>query len=141
VVINIGKANSRDWEYITEEIAALTELCHSKKAIVKFIFENTFLSGDDIKIKLCDICTSKGVDFVKTSTGFDYIKLPDGNIGTLGAQDADICLMRANIAPQMQVKASGCIRTLADIQRLYALGATRFGTSSTVKILEELARQ
>lgn len=136
-VINVGKANSLDWHYMTEEIAAITELCHSKAAIVKFIFENTFLASDAIKIKLCEICTVAGADFVKTSTGFDYGKLTDGTIGTVGAQENDIRLMRANIASQMQVKASGGIRTLADVERLYALGATRFGTTSTVQIMTQ----
>lgn len=139
-VINTGKANSLDWQYMNEEISAIAELCRTNGALVKFIFENTFLASDAIKIKLCQICTAAGADFVKTSTGFDYCRLPDGTFGTLGAQDADIVLMRANIAPQMQVKASGGIRTLADVQRLYALGASRFGTSSTVQILTELAK-
>lgn len=139
-VINVGKANSLDWTYISEEINAITELCHSKNALVKFIFENTFLTGDDIKIKLCKICSSEGVDFVKTSTGFDYITLPSGAIGTLGAQDGDIKLMRANTASNVQIKASGGIRSLADILRLHALGATRFGTSSTAKILAEVPK-
>lgn len=140
-VINTGKANSLDWHYMTEEIAAITELCHSKDSTVKFIFENTFLATDAIKVKLCEICTTAGADFVKTSTGFDYYKQADGTFGTLGAQDNDIRIMRANIAPHMQVKASGGIRTLADIERLYALGATRFGTSSTVQILAQAEMQ
>lgn len=139
-VINVGKANSLDWTYISEEINAITELCHSKNALVKFIFENTFLTSDDIKIKLCKICSSEGVDFIKTSTGFDYITLPGGAIGTLGAQDGDIKLMRANTVANVQIKASGGIRSLADILRLHALGATRFGTSSTAKIIAEVQK-
>jgi deoxyribose-phosphate aldolase len=137
-VINIGKANSFDWTYITEEINAITELCHSKNAIVKFIFENTYLAGDAVKIKLCEICSAEKADFVKTSTGFDYTQLPSGALGTMGAQDSDIALMRANTAPHIQIKASGGIRSLADIHRLHTLGATRFGTSSTVRILSSV---
>ena len=78
-VVNVGKVLSGDWEYVEHEIRALVEVAHRHGATIKIIFENDFLPNDELKLRLCRICETCGVDFVKTSTGFGYTKLPDGN--------------------------------------------------------------
>ena len=83
-------------------------------------------------------CSKAGVAFVKTSTGFGFISDSSGNMKAMGATLHHIDLMRKNSAHTVSVKASGGIKSISDIEKLYALGATRFGTSSTVNILEGL---
>ena len=137
MVINIGKALQEDWAYVEAEIKAIADLTHQHGAILKVIFENDFLPEDKFKIKLCEICSRAKADFVKTSTGYGFVKGPDGKYSYQGATHADLKLMLQHSAPEVQVKAAGGVRTLKDILAVQALGATRVGASATVTILEE----
>lgn len=129
-VINISKARSGDWDYVHREIAEMTEAAHGSKAKIKLIFENAY-HDEAAKIRLCEICGEIGVDFVKTSTGF----------APSGAMVADVQLMRKQSPANVQVKASGGIRSLDTLLEMRAAGATRIGTSSTVQILQECQKR
>jgi len=139
-VVNIGKVLSRDWDYVSREIKAVNDTTVKRGAIVKVIFENDYLT-DDFKIKLCHICNEHHVAFVKTSTGYGFVKQPNGMYTYMGAVDSDVILMRRECVPEIQIKAAGRIRTLDDLLRLKALGATRIGTSATEAILEEAKKR
>jgi deoxyribose-phosphate aldolase len=141
MVINIGKALSGDWKYIEKEIKSVTDTVHQNGAIVKVIFETDFITRTEDKIKLCRICTKAGVDFVKTSTGYGYVKLPDGNYNYKGATVADVKLMRKHSGPKVQVKCAGGVRTLDDLLKMKAAGATRSGATATEAILEEAKKR
>jgi deoxyribose-phosphate aldolase len=140
LVINIGKALSGDWQYIEEDIRAVCADAHSWEALVKVILENDFLPNDEIKKRLCQIAESSGADFVKTSTGFGYVKQSNGDFNYKGATDADLKLMRATCSPKIQIKAAGGVRDLASLIRVRELGATRCGTSATKAILDDFRR-
>lgn len=141
MVINIGKALGGDWEYVEHEIREVTQTCHRNKAIIKVIFETDFVTGKEDKIKLCEICTMAGADFVKTSTGYGFVKLPDGNFNYKGATVADIELMRKHSGPGVQVKCAGGVRTLDDLLKMRAAGATRSGATATESMLEEAKKR
>ena len=134
VVVNVGKVLSGDWEYVERDIRAVVEAARAHDVITKVIFETGLLPTDDLKIRLCKISEAAGAAFVKTSTGFGYVKDPDGKLVATGATEHDVRLMRANCSPAVQVKASGGIRNYEDAQRFVALGATRLGTSGTREI-------
>ena len=137
MVINIGNVLSENWAYVKTEIQAIHETCRSQGAILKVIFENDFLSTDPVKIRLCEICTDIGVEFVKTSTGFGFVKGPDGKYDYAGATEHDLQLMLKHIGPAVQVKASGGIRTLDELLHVKKMGVTRVGTSSTAAIMTQ----
>jgi deoxyribose-phosphate aldolase len=137
MVINIGKTLGGDWEYVEKEIRAVTDVCHRNSAIVKVIFETDFVTGTDDKIRLCKICTEAGADFVKTSTGYGFVKQPGGDFNYKGATIADIELMRKHSGPAVQVKCAGGVRTLDDLLKMKAAGATRSGATATEAMLEE----
>ena len=141
MVINIGKALGGDWDYVEKEIKAVTDACHRNGAIVKVIFETDFVTRTEDKIRLCEICTRVGADFVKTSTGFGFVKQPDGNYNYTGATLADVELMRKHSGPQVQVKCAGGVRTLDDLLKMKEAGATRSGATATATILEEAKRK
>ncbi len=130
MVVNIGKVLSGDWDYVQKDIEGVVRAGHKAGAIVKVIFENCYLR-DEHKICLCGICAQTGADFVKTSTGF----------AETGATVEDIKLMRQHSPAHVQIKASGGIRTLDQLLALKEAGATRIGTSSTEKILEECKKR
>lgn len=136
MVVNIGKALQEDWEYIREEVQAVCIAAHEHGAILKVIFENDFLPKDKLKIRLCEICSEVGADFVKTSTGYGMVKGSDGKYSYKGATHADLSLMRKHAAPQVQVKAAGGVRTLEDLLAVKALGVTRVGATATVAMIE-----
>lgn len=136
MVINIGKVLSGEWEYIESEIGAILGICREKDAVLKVIFENDFLPDDKLKIRLCGICNSLRVDFVKTSTGYGFVKDPAGHYDYNGAVDADLILMRRHTDPEIQVKAAGGIRTLEDVLRVRELGVTRIGATATKAIID-----
>src|SRR5215469_6742060 len=129
-VINISKARSGGWDYVRREIEALTAATHAAGAKIKIIFENAY-HDEAGKIRLCQICGEIGVNWVKTSTGF----------AASGATVADVRLMRRHSPPQVEVKASGGIRTLDALLEMRAAGATRVGTSSTAQILNECRKR
>jgi deoxyribose-phosphate aldolase len=136
MVINIGKALGGDWTYVSKEIQAVNDLVVSSKAILKVIFENDYLEDAAI-IRLCEICSEHAVAFVKTSTGYGFVKQPNGFYSYSGATDHALRLMRAHCAPGLQVKAAGGVRSLDDLLRVRALGVTRIGATATKEILEE----
>jgi deoxyribose-phosphate aldolase len=141
MVINIGKALGGDWAYVENEIKAVTDTCHKNKAIVKVIFETDFVTRTDDKIRLCEICTRVGADFVKTSTGYGFVKQPDGSYNYTGATLADVELMRKYSGLSVQVKCAGGVRTLDDLLKMKAAGATRSGATATEAILTEAMKR
>jgi deoxyribose-phosphate aldolase len=130
VVINISKARSGDWQYINDELFALTQTIHADGAKIKVIFENAYLD-ESMKIRLCQICGTVGVDWVKTSTGY----------ASGGATHADLKLMRNHSPDRVQVKAAGGIRDLDALLAVRALGVSRVGATRTETILEECRKR
>ena len=141
MVVNVGKVLSNDWSYVSEEIRRINELTVSRGALLKVIFETDFVTVDEQKTKLCEICSLHAVAFVKTSTGFGFVKRENGLYAYTGATDYDLALMRKVSAPSVQVKASGGVRTLDDVLRVRALGVTRVGATATQAILEEAIKR
>jgi deoxyribose-phosphate aldolase len=136
MVVNIGKVLSEDWNYVQEEIKAINDACQENKAILKVIFENDYLPEDRYKIRLCGICSEAGVAFVKTSSGYGFVKQPDGNYNYLGATEHDLKLMRKHSATSVQVKAAGGVRSLDDLLKVREWGVTRIGATATEAIME-----
>jgi deoxyribose-phosphate aldolase len=126
MVVNIGRVLSKDWRYVADDIRAVIEVAHRGRALVKVIFENSFLA-DEHKEQLCRICGDVGADFVKTSTGY----------GATGATDDDLRLMRGCCPPHVQVKAAGGVRTFDRLLAVRALGVARVGATATKAILDE----
>jgi deoxyribose-phosphate aldolase len=137
VVVNLGKVVAKDWEYVRAELSALTSVCHDSGAIIKVIFENDLLPNDTLKIRLCEICSDCGCDFVKTSTGYNFTKGTDGKYSYRGATDSDLRLMRKHSAPNVQVKAAGGVGTLQAILRVRTIGVARIGTGQSVTIIDD----
>lgn len=136
MVVNLGRVTGQDWAAVAEEIAAVRAECNRGAALLKVIFETHLISEEAI-VRLCEIGTDAGVDFVKTCTGFGYVRQADGHLSTPGATEAHVRLMRKHSGQNIRIKASGGIRSLGDLLRLRACGATRFGTSAAAAILEE----
>jgi deoxyribose-phosphate aldolase len=148
MVINIGKALSGDWEYVERDIQAVCDEAHLRGAKVKVIFENDYLakggaglSSDELKQKLCQLCDRTGADWVKTSTGYGFVKQPDGNYNYRGATEHDLALMRAGVSAKVQVKAAGGVRDLDGLIKVRDLGATRCGATATAAMLDEYRRR
>lgn len=135
MVINIGKALGGDWEYVSQEIDAINRAVVSRGAILKVIFENDYLQSEQI-IQLCKICTKLDVAFVKTSTGYGFVKQTDGSYNYLGATIRDLKLMREHSGPKVQIKAAGGVRTLDDLLHVMSIGVTRIGATATIAILD-----
>lgn len=127
VVLNIGKLRSGEYDYVADDLQAVIDLAHANNVLVKVIFENCYLSREEI-IKACEICNKVGADYVKTSTGY----------GIGGATDEDLKLMRQYAAPNIKIKAAGGVRTLERAIEVRKLGVTRFGCTATCGILERL---
>jgi deoxyribose-phosphate aldolase len=148
MVINIGKALSGDWDYVQRDVATVCDEAHKHGAKVKVIFENDYLTqggagltSEEFKRELCRICEEAGADWIKTSTGYGFVKGPDGKYGYKGATEADLRLMKANVSDKVQVKAAGGVRDLDGLIRVRELGATRCGASATAAILDEYKRR
>jgi deoxyribose-phosphate aldolase len=137
MVINIGKVLSKDWVYISNEIKEINKLVFENGGVLKIIFENDFLVDDYYKVKLCEICNTFSVGYVKTSTGYGFVKQENGFYNYSGATDHDLVLMRRECIKSIEIKAAGGIRTLDDVLRVKDLGVTRIGASATKNILEE----
>ena len=136
MVQNIGRALAGDWPYVEDDIRQVVEVATANGAIVKVIFETGLLQSEQQKIELCGCAERAGAEFVKTSTGFGFVKGEDDALRSTGATREDIALMRKHFS--RGVKASGGIRSLADARGFIDLGATRLGTSSTeALVLEE----
>lgn len=123
MVINVGMLKDQRYEELEEEIRQIHEACDGK--ILKVIIETCLLS-DEEKIKMCEIVTKAGAEFIKTSTGFS----------TAGATFDDVALMRKHVGPEVQVKAAGGISSFDDAEKFVELGAARLGTSRLVKIMK-----
>ncbi|MCI8782835.1 MAG: deoxyribose-phosphate aldolase [Dorea sp.] len=123
MVVNIGFLKDRRYGEVEDEIRAVKEACGER--ILKVIIETCLLTEEE-KIKMCEIVTSAGADFIKTSTGFS----------TAGATFADVELMKKHVGEKVGVKAAGGISSFADAQEFVRLGARRLGTSRLVKILK-----
>ncbi|MDR2739393.1 MAG: deoxyribose-phosphate aldolase [Treponema sp.] len=124
MVINIGDVKNGDFDSVEKELTALRSATES--GILKVIIETCYLDRDE-KIKLSQLVTKAGADFIKTSTGF----------GTGGAVLEDIALLRANIGKNVRIKAAGGMRTAEDHEMFFDAGADRLGSSSAIKALHE----
>ncbi|HYO83987.1 MAG TPA: deoxyribose-phosphate aldolase [Bryobacteraceae bacterium] len=129
MVIDIGSLKDGEHEAVRSDIAGVVVPARNAGALVKVIIETSLLS-DDEKRTACRIAVDAGAQFVKTSTGFS---------GS-GATTADVTLIREVVGPQIGVKASGGIRTLADLRSMLGAGASRIGASASVRIVEETRR-
>ena len=123
MVINLGWVKDGRFDLIENEIRAIKAVCGSK--ILKVIIETCLLT-DDEKIRMCQVVTAAGADFIKTSTGFS----------TSGATFHDVELFAANVGPNVKIKAAGGISSLEDAEKFIALGASRLGPSRVVKIVK-----
>lgn len=141
VVINIGKALSGDWDYIERDILAVVQASHRHNAIVKVIFENDFITRDEDKVRLCHICERCGAEFVKTSTGYGFVKGPDGKYSYQGATEHDLKLMRASCSDRVRIKAAGGVRDLNALIHVRDLGVSRVGATATAAMLDEYCRR
>jgi deoxyribose-phosphate aldolase len=141
MVINIGKVLQGDWNYINNEIKTIQDACSRNNAQLKVIFETDYITRDEYKIKLCECCSTHRVAFVKTSTGYGFVKGPDGSYSYKGATEHDIKLMRKYCSPEVQIKAAGGIRTLEHVLKMRELGVTRIGATTTVQIMEEAKKR
>lgn len=128
MVINIGALKHKDYDLVLRDIQGVVNTARRKQGVVvKVIIETCLLTGEE-KVKACQIAAEAGADFVKTSTGFS------GG----GATAEDVRLMRNTVGTSMGVKASGGIRTLADVQNMLEAGASRIGSSSGVSIIQAI---
>jgi len=129
MVMNIGALKSGDREQVLSDIRLVAQVTHGQGGLLKSILETGLLTDEEKKVA-CELSVTARADYVKTSTGF---------LGG-GATVADVALMRRIVGSQIGVKASGGIRTAADAQAMIKAGANRIGTSSGVKIMQELRR-
>jgi deoxyribose-phosphate aldolase len=141
MVINIGKALQGDWDYITEEIRSVTTACHQHKAIVKVIFETDFVTKEADIVKLCQICTKVGADYVKTSSGFGFVKQTNGDYNYRGATITVLELMKKSVGPNVKVKAAGGVRTLDQLIAVQKAGCTRCGATATITMMEDAMKR
>lgn len=123
MVINVGWVKDRRWDDLLEEIRAVKDACGGK--LLKVIVETCFLTEEE-KVRMCEIVTDSGADYIKTSTGF----------GGGGATREDVALFAKHIGPGVKIKAAGGIAGLQDAQDFLALGASRLGTSRVVKAVK-----
>jgi deoxyribose-phosphate aldolase len=140
MVINIGKALGGDWDYVRAEIQAIQNVVVANHAILKVIFENDYLQDQHI-VKLCEICSAIGVAFVKTSTGYGFVKQSNGMYSYKGATLHHLNLMRQHSAPNVRIKAAGGVRTLDDLLLVRSIGVARIGATATEAILEEARKR
>lgn len=127
MVINVGALKGRNDALVLKDIRGVVEACKDGRALSKVILETSLLT-DEEKVRACELSMKAGADYVKTSTGFS----------SGGATAEDVALMARTVAPKkLGVKASGGVRTLADLLKMVKAGATRVGASASVKILEE----
>ena len=126
MVLKIGALKSGRDQEVEDDIRAVVEVAHAGGAIVKVIFENAYLTGDE-KVRACRLTEAAGAEFVKTSTGF----------APTGATHDDMRLMRANTSSHVQVKAAGGVRTLDALLEVMDLGVTRIGATATAAIIDD----
>ena len=125
MVINIGMLKSGNEAYVLDEIRQIQKACQGR--ILKVIIETCLLTNQE-KIKMCELVTESGADYIKTSTGFS----------TAGATFDDIALFASHVGEGIKIKAAGGISSLADAEKFVELGADRLGTSRIVKIVKSM---
>jgi deoxyribose-phosphate aldolase len=148
MVINIGKALTGDWDYVANDIRTVCEEAHRHGAKVKVIFENDYLTkggagmdSDAFKKLLCQISEHAGADWVKTSSGYGFVKQADGSYNYKGATEHDLALMRASVSAKVQVKAAGGVRDLDGLIKVRDLGGSRCGATATAAMLDDYRRR
>lgn len=124
MVINLGMVKEQNYEGVLAEIQEIKQACHGK--LLKVIIETCLLTEEE-KIKLCQVVSKSGADYIKTSTGFS----------TGGATFGDVELMRKHVGKGIKVKAAGGIASVEDAEKFIALGADRLGTSRLISLLEK----
>lgn len=124
MVINLGWVKDGRFDLVEKEIRTLKEACGDN--VLKVIIETCLLTEEE-KVKMCEVVTNSGADFIKTSTGFS----------TSGATFADVALFKEHVGPQVKIKAAGGISSFADAEKFVELGADRLGTSRLVKIMKQ----
>lgn len=124
MVINIGHVKDRRYQEVEEEIRRIHEACDGK--ILKVIIETCLLTEEE-KIRMCEIVTGAGAEYIKTSTGFS----------TAGATPEDVALMKAHVGKGVKIKAAGGIASFADAEEMIRRGADRLGTSRLIKIMKQ----
>lgn len=129
-VVNLTELKNGNWDYIETEMREMTELCHKYHVLCKVIFENCYLTKDEIR-RLAEIALVVKPDYIKTSTGF----------GTGGATLEDVKLMKSVVGDVVKVKAAGGIRSWETCKAMIEAGAERIGTSASLKILEEFRNE
>lgn len=129
-VVNLTAVKNGDFDYVKNEMQTIVQLCHDQGVLCKVIFENCYLTKDEIK-KLALIAKDVKPDFIKTSTGF----------GSGGAKVEDVKLMKETVGDDVKVKAAGGIRNTDDFLAMIEAGADRIGTSSGVKIIDALSKR
>jgi deoxyribose-phosphate aldolase len=122
MVINICDVKNGNFKIVSDEIRLIKNIC--AKNILKVIIETCYLTTEE-KIRMCEIVTEAGADYIKTSTGF----------GTAGATLADVELFKKHIGQNVKIKAAGGVKTREDLAAFIEAGAARIGTSSAVKLL------
>ena len=127
MVINIGWVKDGKYDLVQQEISTLKKACGDK--ILKVIIETCILT-DEEKIRMCEIVTAAGADYIKTSTGFS----------TAGATFEDVKLFAEHVGPDVKIKAAGGISSIEDAEKFLDLGAERLGTSRIIKILKAEAK-
>ncbi|MCR4720458.1 MAG: deoxyribose-phosphate aldolase [Lachnospiraceae bacterium] len=125
MVINIGMLKAGEYSYVLDEIKQIKKTCGDR--ILKVIIETCLLTEEE-KIKMCELVTESGADFIKTSTGFS----------TGGATFEDIGLFAKHVGKDVKIKAAGGISSLEDAEKFLSLGASRLGTSRVVKIVKNM---
>ncbi len=123
MVINVGALKSKRYDVVENEIKAIHEACNGKT--LKVIIETCLLTEEE-KVKMCEIVTNAGAEYIKTSTGFS----------SAGATFEDVALMKKHIGEEVKVKAAGGISSFEDAEKFRSLGADRLGTSRLVKIMK-----
>ena len=125
MVINLGWVKDKKWDALLEEIKAVKQHCQGR--LLKVIIETCLLT-DEEKIKMCEIVSASGADYIKTSTGFS----------TAGATFHDVELFAKHVKPGVKIKAAGGISSIDDAEKFIELGASRLGTSRIVKIVKQM---
>lgn len=124
MVINLGWVRDGRFDLVEKEIRTLKDACGDN--VLKVIIETCLLTEEE-KVKMCEVVTNSGADFIKTSTGFS----------TSGATFADVALFKEHVGPQVKIKAAGGISSFADAEKFVELGTDRLGTSRLVKIMKQ----
>ena len=123
MVINVGWLKAKQYDLVLDEIKQIKQACGYH--VLKVIIETCLLTEEE-KIKMCEIVTESGADYIKTSTGFS----------TAGATFEDIALFAKHVGPDVKIKAAGGISSIEDAEKFMELGASRLGTSRIVKIVK-----